>query len=164
MKLPTSALLATVAIVSGIWIQALVTPAKNPPIVADRTIEAHIAVPGNVQSILGRACKNCHSFETHWPWYSHLPVVSGLVHRDVERARSHMNLSDWSAKLAQGDDEARATLSGICEELRSDAMPLPQYRWMHRESRLTETDVETVCRWTDRAMSASAAHPEQNSH
>ena len=148
MKLLTCALLPAFAIVAGISLRTSAPVGMSPPVIPSRTIEAHLAVPHNVQMIFRRACKDCHSFETRWPWYNRLPIVSGFLQRDVQRARLRMNLSDWSAKLAEGEDEAHATLNGICEGLQSDSMPLRQYRWMHRESRLTRGDVETVCRWT----------------
>jgi hypothetical protein len=154
MKLPASILVPTLVVVAGIGLKTSMSVSRNPSVVANRRIEAHVAIPKDVEAILLRSCRDCHSFETRWPWYSRLPLVSGFLQRDVERARAHMNFSDWSAKLAQGDDEVHAALSGMCEELRSDSMPLTQYRWLHRESRLTKGDVEIVCRWTDRITGA----------
>jgi hypothetical protein len=150
MKFSSPILVAAVAIVAGIWLSMGISAPQNPPAIASRTIEAHLAVPKDVGRIMMTSCKDCHSYETRWPWYSRLSLVSGFIREDVERARAHMNLSDWSAKLAQGDDETHAASSGMCEELRSDAMPLPKYRWMRSEARLTQADVETLCRWTDR--------------
>jgi hypothetical protein len=121
---------------------------RNPPLIADRTIEAHLTVPKDVEHILARSCKDCHSFETRWPWYSKLPVVSGFLGKHIEKARSKMNLSDWSSKMAEGKDEERATLNGICEELRSNEMPITSYRWLHWDAHLTPAEIETVCNWT----------------
>jgi hypothetical protein len=114
----------------------------------DRTIEAHLAVPADVHRILRRSCYNCHSNQTHWPWYARLPGISEMLQGDVKRARSHLNLSDWSSKLAEGQDEAQASLNGICEEVRTDSMPIPHYRWLHHDGGLSPSEVETVCRWT----------------
>src|SRR5580704_7213159 len=116
--------------------------AQNPPVIPGRSIEAHLAVPGNVERIFSRSCKDCHSYETRWPWYSRLPVVAGVIGNDVIRARSYMNLSDWSATIAKGKGEEAAALNGICEELRSDSMPLTRYRRIHRHAHLTEAEVD----------------------
>jgi Haem-binding domain len=129
--------------------------AQNPPVVAGHPIEAHLAVPSNVEKILSRSCKDCHSYETRWPWYSRLPLVSGVLADDVKHARSYMNLSDWSATIAKGEGEERAALNGICEELRSDTMPLSRYRRIHRHTHLTGAEVESVCQWTGKAAAAS---------
>src|SRR4030095_2473559 len=53
-------------------------------------------VPARVRSILERACQDCHSENTVWPWYSHIPPISLQIHRDVERGRAFMDLSKWS--------------------------------------------------------------------
>jgi hypothetical protein len=129
--------------------------AHNPPVIAGRPIEAHLAMPSDVEKILSRSCKDCHSYETRWPWYSRLPLVSGVLADDVKHARSYMNLSDWSATIARGKGEEVAALNGICEELRSDAMPLARYRSIHRHTHLTGAEVETVCQWTEKTAAAS---------
>jgi hypothetical protein len=129
--------------------------ARNPPVIAGHPIEAHLAVPGDVEKILSRSCKDCHSYETRWPWYSRLPLVSGVLADDVKHARSYMNLSDWSATVARGKGEEGAALNGICEELRSDSMPLTRYRRIHPHTHLTPAEVETVCQWTEKTAAAS---------
>jgi hypothetical protein len=146
--------LAVVAI-AGFFMGPAMRVPQNPPVIAGHSIEAHLAVPSDVEKILSRSCKDCHSYETRWPWYSHLPLVSGVVADDVKHARSYMNLSDWSATIAKGEGEERAALNGICEELRSDSMPLSRYRRIHRHTHLTGAEVETICQWTQKAAVAS---------
>jgi hypothetical protein len=40
-----------------------------------------------------RACMDCHSNETQWPWYAHIAPASWLVYYDVMRGREVLNLS-----------------------------------------------------------------------
>jgi hypothetical protein len=141
--------------IAGFSIGPAMRVVPNPPVIAGHPIEAHLAVPSDVEKILSRSCKDCHSYETHWPWYSRLPLVSGVLADDVKHARSYMNLSDWSATVAKGKGEEGAALNGICEELRSDSMPLSRYRRIHRHTHLTGVEVETVCQWTEKAAAAS---------
>jgi hypothetical protein len=42
-----------------------------------------------------RACFDCHSNETKWPWYSSIAPVSWLLQHDVNEARSNLNFSEW---------------------------------------------------------------------
>jgi hypothetical protein len=150
LKLCAVIVAPALAITAAIWF-GNIPEAPYAPINARHSLEARMDVPRNIEAILVRSCKDCHSNETRWPWYSHLPVVSGLLKEDVRRARSQVNFSEWSATAALGRDEERAALNGICEELRSGDMPLARYQRMHRKSRLTPADVESVCAWTDRA-------------
>jgi len=53
-----------------------------------------------------RACFDCHSNETVWPWYSSIAPVSWLVQRDVDEGREKLNFSDW--KGAGGERGKRA--------------------------------------------------------
>jgi hypothetical protein len=140
--------------IGGLWMEAAIRVARNPPVIANRTIEAHLAVPNDIERIFSRSCKDCHSYETRWPWYSRLPVVAGVIGNDVIRARSYMNLSDWSATIAKGKGEEAAALNGICEELRSDSMPLTRYRRIHRHAHLTEAEVDIICRWTKKTAAS----------
>src|SRR5271165_5745304 len=82
-----------------ILIQIVQPIRTNPPVIASRSLEAHVPVPLNVQLILQRTCYNCHSSATIWPWYSHIAPVSWLVVSDVNTARSHINLQDWEAQV-----------------------------------------------------------------
>jgi hypothetical protein len=61
----------------------------NPSVTQD------VAAPGDVATILRRACYDCHSNETVWPWYAHVAPVSWLLHRDVVEGRRHLNFSEW---------------------------------------------------------------------
>lgn len=124
---------------------------RNPPVVASRSIETHRPVPKEVEAILGRSCRDCHSNQTRWPWYSGLPVVSERLRQEVDKGRKQMNLSDWNTKIAEGADEEQGTLNGICENVRTGTMPPVWYRRVHRGSTLTQAETDTVCRWVARA-------------
>ncbi len=117
----------------------------NPPEDETQTIEATTEITPEVKDILGRACMDCHSNRTRWPWYSYVAPVSWLVADDVEHAREHYNLSEWG-KLKPKD--ADHTLDEMCEEVEEGAMPLASYRWMHAQARLSEQDVQAICAWT----------------
>jgi hypothetical protein len=155
LKLSAAVAGLTAVTIAGFSMGTATLVAHNPPVLAGHPIEAHLAVPSEVEKILSRSCKDCHSYETRWPWYSRLPVVSDVLAEDVKHARSYMNLSDWSAIIAKGKGEEAAALNGICEELRSDAMPLTRYRRIHPHTHLTGAEVETICQWTEKNAAAS---------
>jgi hypothetical protein len=118
----------------------------NPPVVPSRSIEAHVQVPQDVLPILKRACGDCHSSETRWPWYSHVAPLSWLVADDVNLGRSHVNFQDWEAQ--ENPKEAAEHLALICKEVRDKGMPPFSYRMMHKDSRLSDKEVETLCSWS----------------
>lgn len=148
MRLQAALLVPGLVVASSFLLNSISGIPANPPVDDSRMIESHMEIPADVHRILQRSCYDCHSTQTRWPWYSRVPGVSGLLQSDVKRARLHLNLSDWSTKLAEGQDEAQASLNGICEELRTDSMPISKYRWLHRNAVLSPAEVEIVCRWT----------------
>jgi hypothetical protein len=49
----------------------------NPP------VETEVPAPAHVRVIVRRACYDCYSNETVWPWYSHVAPFSWRLARDV---------------------------------------------------------------------------------
>jgi len=96
-------------------------------------------------AIFRRACRDCHSEETRFPWYSYVAPVSWLVRRDVTRGREWLNLSRWSEYPLVRKERL---LSEIANQVEDREMPLPKYAWMHREAQLTDAEVEAIFRWT----------------
>ena len=56
-----------------------------------------------------RACFDCHSNETVWPWYSNVAPVSWLIQRDVDEGRRALNYSEWD----RGQKEARESAKSV---------------------------------------------------
>ena len=93
-------------------------------------------------AILQRACADCHSNETTWPWYSRVSPVSWLVANDVKEGRTRLNLSEWSFL---GPEASMLKLKAACKEVKAGEMPLWQYKLMHPEARLSQVDIEKIC-------------------
>ena len=108
---------------------------------------ADLAVPASVKSTLRGACFDCHSNETRWPWYSALPVASWLIEHDVSEGRAQLNFSRW---MEYTTFERADLLDKICEKATKREMPLWQYRMLHPESQLNESDVAALCGWSRR--------------
>lgn len=102
--------------------------------------------PPNVQAIAKRACFDCHSNETVWPWYSYVAPVSWLVAHDVEEGRKHLNLS-YFADMSPEKRSAKA--DEMAEEAERDFMPLPNYLKMHSEAKLSAEDKKALRTWAD---------------
>ena len=95
-----------------------------------------------------RACKNCHSNETEWPWYSNIAPASWLVQYDVDHARAHLNVSEWGRKRNDGDKAA--------DEVRDDEMPPVYYRPLHPEARFTAAEREDLISGLERTFGERA--------
>ena len=111
---------------------------------AKKSVAGELAVPDHLRPIIGRACQDCHTDQTRWPWYSRVPLVSYLIERDVQKGKEHLNFSSWSAAARR---PTRNQLQEVCDAVSDDVMPPRAYRWMHPESRLSPQDVDALCDW-----------------
>ena len=59
-----------------------------------------------------RACFDCHSNETVWPWYSHVAPVSWLTQRDVDEGRRKLNYSEWDRGQREAHESAKTVRKG----------------------------------------------------
>ncbi len=130
----------------GFLLAQLARPAKtNPASDPGISVFAKLETPPATAETLKRACGDCHSNETRWPWYTNIAPVSWWTIDHVNHGRSHMNFSEWG-KLPPKD--AAELLEDICREIESGEMPLPSYQRMHSEARLTLADRKNICLWT----------------
>jgi hypothetical protein len=64
------------------------------------------------RELIRRACFDCHSNETVWPWYSNVAPVSWLIQRDVNGGRSHLNFTEWNVSQRHAKDVAEQVKEG----------------------------------------------------
>lgn len=121
----------------------LVRPERaNPVTDASRTIQAHAGTAGNLVAVLDRACRDCHSYQTTWPWYARVAPVSWVLARGVSEGRKAVNFSEWSA---YSPAQRRALLTASCLDATTGKMPGRPWTTLHPEARLSARDVETIC-------------------
>jgi hypothetical protein len=109
-------------------------PERQPLVIAD----------GQVRDLVDRACADCHSHSTTWPWYSRVAPVSLFLAHHVEEGREHLNLSTWGELPADRKDHA---LEEMVEVLEEGEMPLRSYTLAHAEARLTDEDRQVLMDW-----------------
>jgi hypothetical protein len=100
--------------------------------------------PPAVRDIVLRACADCHSEETKWPWYSNIPPVSWQIRADVDDARAVMDLSRWSE---YSEEERRDFATEIARATRVHVMPPPKYLWMHHDAKLSRAELDVLKGW-----------------
>jgi hypothetical protein len=123
-------------------------PVNRSSAATDSSQSVYVAqpMPAEVKAIFERSCKDCHSNQTVWPWYSYVAPVSWVVGRDVHRARKKMNFSEWGSYSAQRKE---GRLEEICEQVTNAEMPDLKYAIFHRNARITPQERDAVCQWTD---------------
>lgn len=140
-------------LVVPIAIQFVPVERTNPPANPATELDAPVS------AVLRRACYDCHSNRTHWPWYSRVAPISWVLADHVAEGREHLNLSFWTeyptAKQLRLAEE-------IAEEVESGGMPLPMYLWLHTSAKLSPSDREEVGAWAS-SFSAAPSRGESES-
>jgi heme-binding protein len=135
-------------------------PAKtNPPVDPAREIGASMPVGPDVDAIFARACSDCHSNHTTWPWYTNVAPASWLVAYDVKKGRDELNFSEWGS---YGPEKRAKLLKKICREVSEGEMPGLPYSLIHPRAKLTAADVRSVCRWTQNATMQAVGNMRTN--
>lgn len=102
-------------------------------------------IDSGTQQLIERSCRDCHSEATRYPWYSYVVPISWIINYDVQQGREHLNLSRWKEYSLIRRERA---LSEIANQVRDGAMPLWQYTWIHRNTRLSDADADVIFQWT----------------
>ncbi len=137
------------SLVAGMGMQMVAPPAaQNPAAEPAQTVEAALQTSTHVEAILSRACKDCHSNSTHWPWYSRLAPVSWVIAHDVKGGRAVLNFSEWSTTLGVTPRLAVSALTASCAVVKSRQMPPASYLALHPEAKLSPNDIQAFCAWT----------------
>ncbi len=116
----------------------------NPPRLAEPEWDSP-----DTRTLFFRACRDCHSNETSWPWYSFVAPASWLVQSDVDEARSHLNVSEWGHGKQHGDEAAGMVRDG--------EMPPWYYRPLHPSGRLSPAELEIFIAGLERTFETPAA-------
>jgi hypothetical protein len=134
---------AALALALGALAAQFVQPRRdNPPVDPARSLWNDRHVDPRVAGILRRACADCHSHETEWPWYSKISPFSWMVARHVNKGRAKLNFSDWSA--ASPDQ-----LEEIYDSITKNKMPMASYLLMHPAARLSQANRNVLLAWAD---------------
>jgi hypothetical protein len=136
---------AIVFVVALAGVQAVRPPRTNPATPAAHSL-ARLAPPA-VSAILDRSCRDCHSNETRWPWYSGIAPLSWSVINHVNEGRDHFNYSEWTSYDSDDQDKF---LGSMCNLVRRGRMPLPSYLLIHRGARLSQDDIAALCTWSEK--------------
>lgn len=114
----------------------------NPPVTKQPAWDS-----ARTQVLFSRACADCHSNETTWPWYSNVAPVSWLVTNDVDGGRGTFNVSEW--------DRPQDDVGDVAEVIQSGEMPPFYYTWMHSSAKLSSAEKQQLIAGWQATMAAS---------
>jgi hypothetical protein len=110
-----------------VLLQLIPVSRTNPPVRREVKWDSSLT-----RQLAQRACFDCHSNETVWPWYAYVAPISLRVADHVNEGRNKLNFSAW--------DQPNEDLKKIKEEIEEGGMPLSDYLLMHPGAKLTDAE------------------------
>ncbi|MBK7704692.1 MAG: heme-binding domain-containing protein [Acidobacteria bacterium] len=139
-------IIIAILVIAFVAIQFVRPDFTNPPVVASESIESGTQIPDEVARILSTSCKDCHSNDTAYPWYSRIQPAAWFLADHITEGRRELNFSKWNTFEPR---RKRKKLDEICNQVKSAEMPLPSYLWIHRDAALSESQIKTLCDWAE---------------
>jgi cytochrome c551/c552 len=102
----------------------------------------------DIKPLFQRACFDCHTTKTVWPWYHAIPGVRQYIEHHVEEGDKGLDLTNGVPFGSDDHDPMDHHLWHIGRMVASGKMPLWDYALMHPDARLTDAERQTIVQWT----------------
>lgn len=111
-------------------------------------------IPEDVRSILTKACTDCHSNNTRYPWYSNIQPVDWWMNKHIKNGKKHLNYDEYTNRpLRYQYHKMEETI----EMVKEGDMPLNSYTWIHKDAILSQTEKNSLLNWANSVMDAMKA-------
>lgn len=138
--------IVVIVIVAGfIAIQFFRIDTTAKPAVPGETLESAVTVTPDVSQIFARACNDCHTNTTRYPWYTNIQPAAWFMNNHIQDARRKLNFDIFNTYTAKRKSQK---IEEICDQVTSKEMPLPSYLWIHGDAVLTVSDINSLCDWS----------------
>lgn len=144
---PAKRILSALAILGFIVFIALQFFQIDPKVKAFNHADEYLNqsnAPDEIKTMVMDACYDCHSKKTNYPWYANVQPIGWYLQDHVEHGKSHLDFTDWGL---MDKDEREHALHEIVEVLEEREMPLEEYTWLHKSSRLSEGQIAILIEW-----------------
>ncbi len=120
-------------------------PEKNNSGNKQNDISSLYPVPKNVEQILVKACNDCHSNSTVYPWYAEVQPIAWWLDDHVKDGKKHLNFNEFASyRLAKQYHK----LEEVFDEVKGGEMPLESYTIVHGDAKLTTEERNILLDWS----------------
>lgn len=133
------------ALLAILVIAQFIRPKKNISTdVSPQDITQVYPVPDSVYVVLQKACLDCHSNNTRYPWYNNITPVNWWLANHIQDARKELNFSEFGTFTKKRQAKKLAKVAKSVDE---GWMPLDSYLWIHKDAVLTDHEKQIVSSW-----------------
>ena len=102
-------------------------------------------IPDSVNQILAKACYDCHSNNTRYPWYNNIQPVAWWLNDHITEGKKELNFSEYGKRTLP---KQAKKLKKIAREVKEGGMPLDSYTWIHKDAALTDHEKQMIIDWS----------------
>ncbi len=112
------------------------------------------AIPDDVKTILAKACNDCHSNNSKYPWYANLQPVHWWLNGHIKDGKKNLNLDEYIHKSLRTQFHK---MEEVIEMVKEGKMPIKEYKWTHGDARLTDEEKSKIIGWANAVMDTMKA-------
>lgn len=114
----------------------------------------NFAIPADVKTILAKACNDCHSNNTRYPWYAKIQPVHWWLDKHVKNGKKEINYDEYTNKSLRYQFHK---MEETIEMVKDGKMPLNSYTWTHKDARISEEEKSKIIGWANSIMDTMKA-------
>jgi hypothetical protein len=120
-------------------------------------ISKAFAIPDDVTIILKKACYDCHSNNTRYPWYANIQPVAWWLASHINDGKKELNFSEFANYNLR---RQYRKMEEVIDEVKEGKMPLNSYTWIHKDAKLTTEEKAKITGWAQSVIDTmKARHP-----
>ncbi|TCJ14274.1 cytochrome C [Flaviaesturariibacter flavus] len=112
-----------------------------------------------VTGILKKACFDCHSNNTHYPWYTNIQPVGWWMQHHVDEGKRKLNFDEFRTYNTRKQVKK---MEETVELVKKGEMPLDSYTWIHKDAKLDAGERQALTAWADSVGKAVASQRPEN--
>jgi cytochrome c551/c552 len=133
-----------------------IQPARNRSgQVLPTDITKTVNTPDNVLSIFQKACYDCHSDNTRYPWYMNVQPMGWMMAYHIKNGKGNLNFSEFgSYSIRKQANKLRA----VAKSIKEGSMPVSSYVLLHADAKLSKENKELLIGWATKTKDSLSAN------
>jgi hypothetical protein len=103
-------------------------------------------LPEKVKVIMAKACNDCHTNNSTYPWYANIQPVHWWMNNHIMEGKKELNFDEYKNRSLRFQYHK---MEEIAEQVKEGEMPLESYTWMHKDAKLSEDEKNELITWAD---------------
>jgi len=112
------------------------------------------AIPSDVKTIMAKACYDCHSNNTRYPWYAKLQPIHWWMDSHIHEGKGKINYDEFTNRSLRYQYKK---MEETAELVKEGEMPIKSYKWTHKDARLTTEERTKITSWAQSVMDTMKA-------